>query len=625
METLPHPSSFDILVIGGGHAGIEAANAAWKIGAKTAMAVFSKESIGHLSCNPAIGGVGKGQMVRDIDAMGGLMGILADQAGIMFRMLNASKGPAVWGNRIQCDMDLYTALAQKTLENLSGLEIIEGEAVQLEKENELWKTTMQSGEQILSKAVVIASGTFLKSKMFTGLDKSSIGGRINEPSAEQLSLSLQKLGIKTRRLKTETPSRIDAASIDFSKCEAQCGDAEPWAFSSKSDAAYLCNDAKCYLTRTTKETHRILEAAFDKSPLFTGKIQGLGPRYCPSIEDKIKRFADKESHQLFLEPETIDASRIYINGFNSSLPEETQIEAMRTIPGLENARVLQIGYAVEYDAINATELHPTLECKKHPGLYFAGQVCGTSGYEEAAAQGIIAGINAALKIKEKPPFILSRADSYIGVLIDDITTMDWEEPYRMFTSRAEYRLFLRADNSEQRLSEKAYNAGMLTEDEWENYTQEISRIEAAKKFLSENSGTPEQIVPILANSGQAPVAERTKWLSILKRPGIKAEDFFEAACPQIPLTRKEKWHLLSEELYSGFFLRAAEEISNQQKMSKLQIPPNIDYLNLNALSMEARQKLNQAKPLTLGAAAKVAGVRASDIAVLRRIFYITPQ
>ncbi|MCL1966787.1 MAG: tRNA uridine-5-carboxymethylaminomethyl(34) synthesis enzyme MnmG, partial [Fibromonadales bacterium] len=385
-----------------------------------------------------------------------------------------------------------------------------------------------------------------------------------------------------------------------------------------SDAANLCNSANCYLTRTTEQTHRILEAAFEKSPLFTGKIQGLGPRYCPSIEDKIKRFADKGSHQLFLEPETKNAKRIYINGFSSSLPEETQIEAIRTIPGLENAVVLQIGYAVEYDAINATDLHQTLECKKHPGLYFAGQVCGTSGYEEAAAQGIMAGINAALKVKGKPPFMLSRADSYIGVLIDDITSMEWNEPYRMFTSRAEYRLFLRADNSEQRLCEKAHGVGMLTQAEWENYMQECKRIKEAREFLSENSGTPERIAPILAGSGQAAIAEKTRWLSVLKRPGVKAEDFFSVACPQLSLTRKEKLHILCEELYSGFFIRAAEEIANLQKMANQKIPENFDYSKISALSIEARQKLSAAMPLTLGAAAKVAGVRAGDILVLGR-------
>jgi tRNA uridine 5-carboxymethylaminomethyl modification enzyme len=608
---------YDIVVIGGGHAGIEAANAAWKIGIKTAMLVLHKKSICRMSCNPAIGGVGKGQIVRDIDAMGGLMGVLADQAGIMFRTLNSSKGPAVWGNRAQCDMNLYSELAQKTLEKFNGLEIIEGEAVSLKKNNDGWKIDLQSGAQIQCKATIVASGTFLSSRMFTGIDRVSIGGRIGEPSADLLSASLQCLGIKMRRLKTGTPSRIDASSIKFSKCEPQIGDANPWAFSSKTNAKNLCNSAKCYLTRTTKETHRILEAAFERSPLFTGKIQGLGPRYCPSIEDKIKRFAGKDSHQLFLEPETIEASRIYVNGFSSSLPEETQIEALHTISGLENACVLQIGYAVEYNAINATELHPTLECKQHSGLYFAGQVCGTSGYEEAAAQGIIAGINAALKIKGKEPFILSRADSYIGVLIDDITSMEWNEPYRMFTSRAEYRIFLRADNAEQRLCEKARNVGMLTDAEWENYIQEKDRIEAAKKFLSENSGSQEQIAPILAESGQAPITERTKWLSVLKRPGVKAETFFEIAAPHIPLTRKEQWNMLAEELYSGFFARAKEEIANLQKMANLKLPKNFDYSKINALSIEARQKLSAAKPLTLGAATKVAGVRAGDIAVLK--------
>ena len=615
---------FDIIVIGGGHAGIEAANAAWKMGMKTALMVLDKKSIGRMSCNPAIGGVGKGQMVRDIDAMGGLMGILADRAGIMFRMLNASKGPAVWGNRAQCDMDLYSDLAQKTLQNMNGLEIIEGEATSLVRTGEHWQVKTDSYPSLRCKSIIITTGTFLNSKMFTGLDKVTIGGRVNEPSSDLLALSLQKLNLKMRRLKTGTPSRIDFDSVDFSKCEMQIGDANPWAFNSKTKDEDLCNSAKCYLTRTTKETHRILECAFEKSPLFTGKIQGLGPRYCPSIEDKIKRFADKDSHQLFLEPETKNAKRIYINGFSSSLPEDAQIEAMRTIPGLENARVLQIGYAVEYDAVNATELHPTLECKKLSGLYFAGQVCGTSGYEEAAAQGIIAGINAVLKIKGKEPFILSRADSYIGVLIDDITSMEWNEPYRMFTSRAEYRLFLRSDNSEARLCEKAHKIGMLTKSEWENYEQERSRVEEARKFLSENSGTPEQIAPVLAESGQAEVTERTRWLSILKRPGVKAEDFFKASCPHILLTRKEKWHLLSEELYSGFFVRAAEEIANQQKMANFKIPPDFDYGKISALSIEARQKLSAAMPLTLGTAARVAGVRAGDVAVLRRILTVFP-
>ncbi|MCL2207046.1 MAG: tRNA uridine-5-carboxymethylaminomethyl(34) synthesis enzyme MnmG [Fibromonadales bacterium] len=607
--------SFDVLVIGGGHAGIEAANAAQKLGMKTALMVLDKKSIGRMSCNPAIGGVGKGQMVRDIDAMGGLMGVLADKAGIMFRTLNSSKGPAVWGNRAQCDMDLYSELAQKIL----NVEIIEGEATSLARTGGHWQVETDNYPSLICQSIIIATGTFLNSKMFTGMDTVTIGGRINEPSSDHLPLSLSNLGIKTRRLKTGTPSRIDPASVDFSKCEEQTGDATPWTFSSKTNAADLCNTAKCYLTRTTKETHRILEAAFERSPLFTGKIQGPGPRYCPSIEDKIKRFADKDSHQLFLEPETLNASRMYVNGFSSSLPEEVQIEAMRTIPGLENAKVLQIGYAVEYDAIDATELHQTLECKKFPGLYFAGQVCGTSGYEEAAAQGIIAGINAALKIKGEPPFILSRADSYIGVLIDDITTREWNEPYRMFTSRAEYRLFLRSDNSEARLCEKAHRIGMLTKEEWQSYEQEKSRVAEARKFLSENSGVPEQIAPILAESGQALVTERTKWLTILKRPGIKAEDFFATACPQIPLTRKEKWHILSEELYSGFFIRAAEEIANQQKMANFKIPLDFDYNKITALSIEARQKLSAAQPLTLGAAVKVAGVRAGDAAVLRRI------
>ena len=606
---------YDTVVIGGGHAGIEATHAAWKLGVRTAMLTMDINAIGRMSCNPAVGGVAKGQIVRDIDALGGLMGVLTDKAGIQFRMLNLSKGPAVWGPRAQCDMNYYSCLAKEVLESLKGLDLIEGElATFMRLPDSRIELVLNDGARYITKTLVITSGTFLASKMFTGL-KESIGGRVGEPSSDLLSETLKKLNIPLRRLKTGTPSRLDPDSIDFSECTVQHGDENPWTFSDKTTTP-LRNDAVCWITRTTLKTHEILRSGFQESPMFSGLIKGKGPRYCPSIEDKINRFGDKDGHQLFLEPETASIGRVYVNGFSSSLPAEIQLQALHTIPGLTHAKVLQIGYAVEYDSVDATSLYPTLESKNFEGLYFAGQVCGTSGYEEAAGQGLMAGINAALKVKGEKPFILGRYESYIGVMLDDLVHFLLDEPYRMFTSRAEYRLFLRQDNAEARLKEKAYAIGMISEEEYRKYKEKVSELEQTKKYLAEESVLPATINPLLETTGQALISERTRLIQILKRPGIDPEKFFAVVLPDNKISRRNKMFLLAEELYAGFFERQARDISEQQKDEKLLIPENLDYKQIGALSIESRQRLEKAKPLSIGSASRIPGIRPSDITVL---------
>lgn len=608
-------ANYDVIVVGGGHAGIEATHAAWKLGVKTAMLTMDLNAIGRMSCNPAVGGVAKGQIVRDIDALGGLMGLLTDKAGIQFRMLNMSKGPAVWGPRAQCDMEYYSKCAREMLESFPGLNFIEGELASFERlpDNSL-EIVLTNGNRYTTKAIVVTSGTFLASKMYTGL-KQSIGGRVGEPSADALSKTFQSIGIPLRRLKTGTPSRLDPDTIDFDECVVQHGDENPWPFSDRHNNP-IDNSSVCWITRTTLKTHDILRSGFKESPMFSGIIKGKGPRYCPSIEDKINRFGDKDGHQLFLEPEQKNLGRIYVNGFSSSLPAEIQLAALHTIPGLTRAKVLQIGYAVEYDSVDATSLYPTFESKTYPGLYFAGQVCGTSGYEEAAGQGLMAGINAALKVKGEEPFILGRSESYIGVMVDDLTNILLDEPYRMFTSRAEYRLFLRTDNAEERLKAKARAIGMITDKDWEDYTNRRELVQKLRQRLKDESGTPEQINKVLEGSGQAPVTERSRWINILRRPGVDPDVFFKMVFPNEQIGRRDRLFMLSEETYAGFFERQEREIHEQQKVEKVKLAPDFDYMAVTAMSIESRQKLIAAKPLTLGQASRVAGVRPADITVL---------
>lgn len=608
-------AEFDVVVVGGGHAGIEASHAAWKLGVKTAMLTMSIDAIGRMSCNPAIGGLAKGQITRDIDALGGLMGILTDKAGIQFRMLNRSKGPAVWGPRAQCDMNYYSELARDALASLPGLSLIEGELASFKKlPDDRLELLLLDGSRYISKSLIITSGTFLASKMFTGYETST-GGRVGEASADKLSECLTQAGIALRRLKTGTPLRLDPDSINFDECEVQRGDDDPWSFSDR-EKTVLNNSGCCWITRTNMETHRILRSGFKDSPLFSGRIHGKGPRYCPSIEDKISRFGDKDGHQLFMEPETRDIGRVYLNGFSSSLPADIQLAALRTMDGLRHAKVLQIGYAVEYDSVDATQLHPTFESRHYAGLYFAGQVCGTSGYEEAAGQGLMAGINAALKIKGESPFILGRSESYIGVMVDDLVNILLDEPYRMFTSRAEYRLFLRSDNAEARLKAKARQIGMISDRDWESWKQREILTRDVHEFLSRESGLPAQVNPILKESNQALVSEKTRWIQVLRRPGINPEQFFASVCPEKQLPRRDQWFLYAEEIYRGFFERQAREIEHQKKMEKIRLSPDIDYMGISALSFEARQKLTAQKPMTMGQVSRIPGVRQGDITVL---------
>ena len=631
-------AEYDVVVIGGGHAGIEATHAAWKLGVKTAMLTMDINAIGRMSCNPAVGGVAKGQIVRDIDALGGLMGLLTDKAGIQFRMLNMSKGPAVWGPRAQCDMKFYSEVAREVITSLPGLSVIQGELASFERmlDGRL-ELTLLNGDRYITKSIVVTSGTFLASKMFTGLD-TSIGGRVGEPSSDKLSECLAREGVQLRRLKTGTPSRLDPESIDFNECEVQRGDDVPWPMSDRHldntvpgfDANYFWgdqqnkfvrNDCVCWITRTNIKTHDILRSGFKDSPMFSGRIHGKGPRYCPSIEDKINRFGDRDGHQLFLEPEQADIGRVYINGFSSSLPADIQLAAIHTIPGLTRARVLQIGYAVEYDSVDATQLYPTFECKNVPGLYFAGQVCGTSGYEEAAGQGLMAGINAALKVKGEAPLILGRSESYLGVMVDDLVNVLLDEPYRMFTSRAEYRLFLRSDNAEARLKEKAHQIGMFSDADYADWKRRQQQMADAKTRFAEVSATPDEANKVLEAGGQALATERTRWINVLRRPGIDPEVFFKVALPaetvpELQLTRRDQWYMYAEEIYAGFFDRQAREIDDQKKMEAVKLSPDLDYMQITAISIESRQRLNAQKPLTLGQASRIPGVRPADITVL---------
>ncbi len=616
--------SYDIVVIGGGHAGIEAAVAPANMGLSVALVTMEKNGIGRMSCNPAIGGSAKGHLVHEIDALGGVMGLIADKTGIQFRTLNKSKGPAIWAGRCQSDRKLYSEEAQRVVLATKNLEVIEDSVIEIIEENKkVIAVKTKTGKIINCKAAIVSSGTFLNGIMHTGLNAKE-GGRFGEDAALGLTESLINMGFDSDRLKTGTPPRLLKDSINFDILEEQPGDENPQPFSLRTDKSKFpfLPQVSCHITYTDENVHKILETGFDRSPMFTGLINGAGPRYCPSIEDKIVRFSDKPRHQLFLEPEGLDDDLIYLNGFSSSLPEEVQLKAVHNIKGLENAIMVRPGYAIEYDYFPPHQVDLTLETKLIKGLYFAGQVNGTSGYEEAAAQGLVAGINAALKIQNKEEFILKRSESYIGVLIDDLVGKSTDEPYRMFTSRAEHRLLLRQDNSDRRLLQYGKDFGLISEEMYEQFLEKEALIKEAINLATEIKFTP-KINSYLEEKDSSKLDNSETISKLVKRPELKLKELLEFIdkdkhpVVKAILANNEVLEQVEIELkYEGYIIRQQELIKKMEKLENLKIPLSFNYLNINGISIEGREKLNKIKPRSLGQASRISGVSPSDISVL---------
>ncbi|MCX6175177.1 MAG: tRNA uridine-5-carboxymethylaminomethyl(34) synthesis enzyme MnmG [Ignavibacteriales bacterium] len=617
--------NFDIIIIGGGHAGIEASISAAQMGCSVGLVTMDKNAIGRMSCNPAIGGSAKGHLVHEIDALGGFMGILADKTGIQFRVLNKSKGPAVWAGRCQSDRKLYSLEAVNLITSFNNLEIIEDSVLEIYEENKkISYVKTISGNELKCKALIICSGTFLNGLMHTGLI-SLKGGRYGEKSALGLTESLINLGFSSGRLKTGTPPRLKKDSINWEILEEQKGDENPKPFSlrtSKNQFPFL-PQVSCHITYTDRVVHSILERGFDKSPIFTGLIEGVGPRYCPSIEDKIVRFSDKLRHQLFLEPEGLDSDQIYLNGFSTSLPAEIQYEAIQKIRGLENAEIVRPGYAVEYDYFPPYQVDLTLETKLIKGLYFAGQINGTSGYEEAAGQGIIAGINAALQIQKRSEFILKRSEAYIGVLIDDLVSKSTSEPYRMFTSRAEHRLLLRQDNVDRRLLKYGYEFGLISKELFNETREREVLITIGKDLLSKTKILPNQINILLETKNLSEIDNSETIEKLVKRPELSLKEILnllrlEDSVVYSNLINKEELleQLEIEIKYEGYIKRQEELVVKTEKLEKMLIPLNLNYNNLKTISTEGREKLAKIKPHSIGQASRISGVTPSDISVL---------
>ncbi|PRA94301.1 tRNA uridine-5-carboxymethylaminomethyl(34) synthesis enzyme MnmG [Chryseobacterium sp. MYb7] len=609
---------YDVIVVGAGHAGCEAAAAAANLGSKTLLVTMNMQTIGQMSCNPAMGGIAKGQIVREIDAMGGYSGIVADKSAIQFKMLNLSKGPAMWSPRTQNDRMLFAEEWRLALENTPNLDFFQDMVKQLIVENNKVTGVVTSlGIEIKAKSVILTNGTFLNGLIHVG-DKQLGGGRMGEPRAFGITEQLVTLGFEAGRMKTGTPPRVDGRSLDYSKMEEQKGDENPQKFS-YLDTPKLTKQLSCHIVYTNETVHDILREGFDRSPMFNGTIQSLGPRYCPSIEDKINRFAERNRHQLFVEPEGWKTVEIYVNGFSSSLPEDVQIKAMKQIPGFENVKVFRPGYAIEYDYFPPTQLKHTLETKLIDNLYFAGQINGTTGYEEAAGQGLIAGINAHNKVHEKGDFILNRDEAYIGVLIDDLITKGTEEPYRMFTSRAEYRLLLRQDNADIRLTEKAYQLGLAKEDRLKRVEAKASESQSLEEFLRETSLKPGVINPILESIESNPVDQAYRAAQFLTRPNITLEkldeiDAIKEVSSQYSDEVREQAEINIK--YKGYIEKEKENVAKLNRLENIKIPEDFDYTKLSSLSAEAKQKMSNVRPKTIAQAGRISGVSPADINVL---------
>jgi tRNA uridine 5-carboxymethylaminomethyl modification enzyme len=613
---------YDVIVVGAGHAGCEAANAAARMGSKVLLVTMNMNTIAQMSCNPAMGGVAKGQIVREIDALGGGSGIVSDKSAIQFRMLNRSKGPAMWSPRTQNDRMLFSLEWRYLLEQNFNVDFWQDMCVGIVVENhKVVGVQMAMGTTIYASTVVLTNGTFLNGLIHLG-EKQFGGGRAGEKAAIGLTESLVKLGFEAGRMKTGTPPRVDGRSLDYAKMEVQDGDTNPSKFSYTNTSA-LAKQLPCHITYTNEHTHELLRTGFDRSPMFNGAIKSSGPRYCPSIEDKISRFADRDRHQIFVEPEGWNTVEIYVNGFSTSLPEEVQYAAMKTIPGFEQVKMFRPGYAIEYDYFPPTQLKHSLETKLIENLFFAGQINGTTGYEEAACQGLMAGINAHRKVIEADPVILTRSQAYIGVLIDDLITKGTNEPYRMFTSRAEFRILLRQDNADERLTPLGYQIGLASTEALQKVAQKQQLTKQLKTKLREIGISPAEANPMLAQKESAPITQQVKVSSLITRPHISLADVIPIHAStaqavndvfvQNPLAVEQAEILLK---YEGYIEREEEQAQKHQRLENLQLPANLDYTKVNSLSIEAREKLSQIQPVTIGQASRVSGVSPSDISVL---------